>query len=321
MVFDTKELKRRSFVSTLSLFFQSGYSAFLGLIANLILTILLSPQIFGIYIIVLSIMAFLNYFSDIGLAASLVQKQELTKEDIKTTFTVQQSLILILILIGFSATHFIRDFYRLPSDGIYLYWALLGGFLISSLKTIPSIFLEREIKFQKIVFVQVVESTVFYITVSVLALLGFSLMSFTYAVLLRAVVGLVLIYSISPWVPRLGFSLSSFKKLISFGLPYQASSFMALFKDDLLILYLGRAIGFEALGYIGWAKKWADAPIRIVSDNISKVTFPLLSRVQESKEKIKNFSERILFGQTALLAPVLAGMAVVMYLFIEVIPK
>ncbi len=318
---EDKDLKRRSFVSTLSLFFQSGYSATLGLIANLILTILLSPQIFGIYITVLSLIAFLNYFSDIGLAASLIQKKELTKEDAKTTFTVQQLLILTVITIGFFATNFIREFYRLPADGVFLYWALLVGFFFSSLKTIPSVFLEREIKFQKIVFVQVVESTVFYVAVSVLALLGFGLMSFTYSVILRSLVGLVLIYWISPWIPQLGVSKESLKKLLSFGIPFQASSFMALFKDDLIILYLGRAVGFEALGFIGWAKKWADAPIRIISDNIAKVTFPLLSRVQESKDRIRGFSEKILFYQTALIAPVLVGMVVVMRLFVEVIPK
>ena len=69
-----KQLKKQTLISTLSLLFQSGYSAMLGFVANLVLTILLSPQIFGIYFTVLSIIAILNYFSDIGLAASLIQK-------------------------------------------------------------------------------------------------------------------------------------------------------------------------------------------------------------------------------------------------------
>ena len=84
---------------------------------------------------------------------------------------------------------------------------------------------------------------------------------------------------------------------------------------------MGRVVGFETLGYIGWAKKWADAPIRIISDNIGKVTFPLLSRVQESKEKIRDFEEKILRYQTAIVAPVLIGMASVMSLFVEIIPR
>lgn len=315
------QIKRRTFISTFSLFFQSGYAAVLGLVANLIVTILLTPAIFGIYIAVLSIMAFFNYFSDIGLAASLIQKKDLTDEDVATTFTVQQILIVTVIAIGFVLTNTIVGFYRLPAEGVYLYWALLVGFFISSLKTIPSIFLERQIKFQKLVYVQIVESTVFYTAVSVFALVGWGLHSFTVAILLRAVVGLVLIYSISFWRPQVGISLPHLRALLRFGIPFQASSFLALFKDDLIILYLGRVLGFEALGYIGWAKKWSDAPIRIIMDNVSRVLFPLVARFQDDREKLKNISERILSYQTSILAPIIIGMMVTVSMFIDVIPE
>ena len=136
-----KQLKKNSIVSVLSLFFQSGYTAVLGLVANLVVTILLSPAIFGMYVTVLSIISVLNYFSDIGLAASLIQKKEANEHDFKTTFTVQQSLIVLIVTIGFLITDIVMNFYKLPIEGKYLYWSLLVGFFLSSLKTIPSIFL------------------------------------------------------------------------------------------------------------------------------------------------------------------------------------
>ncbi len=315
------EIKRSGIVSTLSLFFQSGYSALLGLVANLVVTILLSPAIFGMYITVMSLISVLNYFSDIGLAASLVQKKETSHDDFTTTFTIQQLLVIIVVCIGFLGTEFVRSFYKLPTEAIYLYWALLIGFFSSSLKTIPSILLERKIAFQKIVLVQIVESTVFYITIIGLALLKFGLTSFTIAVLLRSLAGLILIYFISPWKPTFGFSRKSFHTLLSFGVPFQASSFLALFKDDLITLFLGKVIGFEGVGYIGWAKKWAEAPIRIIMDNISKVLFPVLSQLQNDKEKIKRLIEKIMFYQTALLTPAILGLAMEMDDVIHVIPK
>ncbi len=316
-----EELKRRGFVSALSLFFQSGYSAVLGLVANLIVTILLSPHVFGIYVTVLSLIALLNYFSDFGLAASLIQKKDVSDDDIKTTFTIQQSLILIIIAAGFIATSSIKSFYNLPTEGIYLYWALLFSFVISSLKTIPSVFLERHIKFQRVVFVQVVENTVFYTAVSVLALMGFGLMSFTYAVVLRAIVGLVLIYRVSPWRPAIGLSKASMKTLLSFGVPFQATSFLALFKDDLIMLFLGKILGFELLGYVGWAKKWADAPLRVFMDNVGKVLLPVLARVQDQKDKLRSISQKLLFYQTMLLAPAMIGMIFTLDLFVKIIPQ
>ncbi|OGK08749.1 hypothetical protein A2767_06135 [Candidatus Roizmanbacteria bacterium RIFCSPHIGHO2_01_FULL_35_10] len=307
--------------SVMSLFFQSGYSAVLGLIANLVLTVLLSPAVFGMYITVLSIISLLNYFSDIGLAASLIQKKEISDEDIKTTFTVQQILITILITIGFFSTSFIKKFYILPTEGIYLFWGLLLAFFISSLKTIPSIFLERKIQFQKIVQVQVIENTVFYLLSIILAILNFGVMSFTYAVIARAIVGLIAMYSISFWKPTLGVSIKSLKHLLSFGLLFQASSFLALFKDDLIILFLGKVLGFEALGYIGWAKKWAESPIRIIMDNISRVLFPVFSRIQGDKEKISRLLEKLLNYQTTLLAPTMVGLILLMEPLVNIIPR
>lgn len=318
---EINQLKTKTISSIVSLFFQSGYSAFLGLIANLILTILLTPRIFGIYITVLSIISLFNYFSDIGLAASLIQKKEMTDDDIKTTFTVQQLLILFILTLGFIATRLIQNFYKLPQEGIFLYWALLAGFFLSSLKTIPSIRLERRIQFQKIVMVQVVENTLFYITVCLFAVFGFGLRSFTYGVIIRAVAGLITMYSLSFWIPRVGISLASLKSLLSFGIPFQASSFLALFKDDLIILYLGKVLGFEGLGYIGWAKKWAEAPIRIIMDNVSRVLFPVISQIQEDRQKISRLIEKLLFYQTLLLAPTLAGLAIMMSQFVEIIPR
>ena len=313
--------KRDTILSTLSLFFQSGYSAILGLIANLVLTILLSPTIFGIYITVLSMISILNYFSDIGLAASLIQKKIITDEEIKTTFTVQQILIISIILICFLLTPVTRSFYNLPQEGIYLYWALLVSFFLSSLKTIPSVFLERKIQFQKIVLVQIVENTLFYLTVIIAALLGLGLTSFTIAVMVRAVVGLITIYSISFWRPQIGISSRSLRQLLSFGLPFQASSFLALFKDDLIILFLGKAVGFAGVGYIGWAKKWAEVPIRIVMDNISRVIFPLIACFQEDKAKITRLLEKILAYQSALIIPAIVGMIFLMKPLTEVIPR
>lgn len=315
------QIKKKTLISTFSLFFQSGYSAFLGLAANLAVTILLSPTVFGIYITTLSIISVLNYFSDIGLAASLIQKKEIKNEDISTTFTVQQAMIISAVAIGFMASGFVKNFYKLPPEGVYLYQALLISFFISSLKTIPSIFLERKIQFQKIVLVQIVENTVFYLSVIIFALLKFGLQSFTYGVLMRAIVGLALIYILSPWKVKIGISKESLKGLLKFGVPFQASSFLALFKDDLITLFLGKILGFEALGYIGWAKKWAEAPIRIIMDNISRVLFPVISRIQHDKEKIGQIIDKILFYQTLVLAPSIMTMALFMEKVVFIIPK
>lgn len=53
----------------------------------------------GVFAIVAATVAFLGYFSDIGLAAALVQKKEKpTDKDLKTTFLVQESLVILAVV-------------------------------------------------------------------------------------------------------------------------------------------------------------------------------------------------------------------------------
>lgn len=316
-----ENIKKNSIISLLSLFFHSGYAAVLGLIANLILTIVLSPKIYGIYVLTLAIIPFLNFFSDIGLAAALVQKKDVSDDDIRTTFTIQQLLVITVLAIAFVLTPFIRDFYDLPSEATHLYWAVLFAFFLSSLKTIPSIKLEKSIQFQKIVLVQIVESTIFYVTVSVLALMGFGLQTFTIAVIIRSLTGTLLMYYLSFWFPQIGISRVSLKTLLSFGVPFQTNVFLALIKDDLILFYLGKVVGLEGLAYIGWAKRWAESPIRIIMDNVSRILFPIFAKIQTEKERISQLIEKVLRYQTLILAPTFVGMALLLDEAVELIPK
>ena len=57
---------------TLRTFFIQAFTFF----ATFILTILLDPSIFGVFFVVSAILNLFVYFSDIGLAAALIQKKE-----------------------------------------------------------------------------------------------------------------------------------------------------------------------------------------------------------------------------------------------------
>ena len=58
-----------------------------------------------------------------GLAASLIQKKEqITQEDLKTTFTIQQILVFSLVIIVVLGTSLIKKFYNLDQSSIYLFY-------------------------------------------------------------------------------------------------------------------------------------------------------------------------------------------------------
>ncbi len=161
--------------------------------------------------------------------------------------------------------------------------ALVISFFLSSLKTIPSIILERKLKFELLVIPQIIETLVFYLTAIILAVLGKGILCFAWAAIFRGIVGTIAIYIISPWQIRLNFRFSTIRHLLSFGIPFQANSLLALVKDDLVTLVLGKLLPIAHVGYLGWAKKWAEAPLRLIMDNIIRVTFPAFARLQNDK--------------------------------------
>src|SRR4030066_2027402 len=110
----------------------------LSLVATGFLTVFLSPSAVGIFWIVSAIVNFLAYFSDIGLAAALIQKKENTaKDDLKTTFTVQQILVVLLLIVLVILSPIFSRIYGLSDAGRVLLYALGLSLLFSSFTTIP----------------------------------------------------------------------------------------------------------------------------------------------------------------------------------------
>lgn len=319
---DISHVTKRSVRGIFALVYRTFAIQILGFGANLLLTIFLSPPVFGVFFVVSAAIAFLSYFSDIGLAAALIQKKEsLTEEDLKTTFTIQQILVVSVVVIALVSSGFIKEFYHLDSEGVFLFQALIIAFFLSSLKTIPSIILERDLNFGKLVIPQVVESIFFNIIVVVLAIKGFGITSFSIAVLARGLSGLITMYIVSPWRINFGFSKKSASRLLSFGIPFQANSFLALVKDDLLIAYLGKVLPIAQVGYIGFAQKWAFTPLRLIMDNLIRITFPSFSRLQHDKNVLSKALEKSIFAASFLIFPSLAGLVILSPFFVKLIPK
>lgn len=319
---DIRLITKRSIQGVLALVSRTFTIQIISFTASFLLTILLAPSVFGVFFVVSAAIAFLSYFSDIGLAAALIQKKEaITEKDLKTTFTIQQILVASVVIITLFFSKNIGSFYNLDKEGVILLQVLAIAFFLSSLKTIPSVILERSLKFEKLVIPQIIEAIFFNVTAVILAFLGFGIASFTIAVLLRGISGLITIYTISPWRIRFGFYKDSAKKLLSFGVPFQLNSFLALLKDDLLIVYLGKVLPFNQVGFIGFAQKWAFTPLRLIMDNVIRITFPSFSRLQDSKDVLSRAVEKSIFAACFFIFPSLLGLVILAPYFIEIIPK
>lgn len=314
-------MKRRSVHGVMTLLVRTGFLQVIAIVATFLLTVFLDPAHYGVFAVTAAAADILVYFSDIGFAGALIQKKRLENDDLATTFTVQQLLSLSLVGIGFLATSIVQRTYGLSAEGIWLFRVLLVSFFLSTLKTIPSIRLERRLEFGKLIIPQIIENLAFYGAAVFFAWKGYGVTSFTVAVLVRSILGLIAMYAIEPWRPSIGINKNALKSLASFGLPFQLNSVLALVKDRFLVMYYGAVLPAAQVGYLQWAERWSLFPHRMVVDNVSRVTFPAYSRLQAKKEDLTRAIEKSLFFTSLVIFPALVGLIVLAPSLVRIIPR
>ena len=235
------------------------------------------------------------------------KREDLTEDDLKTTFTVQQTLVTFLVVLVFILLPFAQKILKFGDDGLWLGRALAFSLLLASLKSIPSVLLERKLKFKQLIIPEIVESLVFNGVLVGSAVMGMGIRSFTYAVLARGLAGLISIYIISPWRVSFGYKREVASRLVRFGLPFQINSILAWFKDNLMdnvvALLLHSPVAF---GYLSWAKNLAYQP-RKVMDSVIRVSFPAFSRLQDRRDTLSRALSKTYFLLSVTMFPLIAG--------------
>ncbi len=319
---EIEETVNKTIRSIVALMGRSIFLQLINFVAFFFLGIFLTPSAFGAFIVVAALMKIFTLFTDVGLGAALIQqKDEPSKEELSTAFVIQMALVITVVAIGLILTPVVASYAKLTSPEVVLYQVLLVVLIISSLKTIPSILMERRLAFDKQIIPQIVESIVFNTIVVVLAFKGFEVASYSYAILISALIGLPIYYLVSPWRISLKFSKNLAGKLFSYGIFFQGKSTLAVIKDDLLIFVVSGIVGTSGIGFWGWAQRWSYFPFRFTVDSITKVTFPAYSRVQHDKNALRVGIEKSLLATSLILFPIIVLMMTHIQRFIELIPK
>ena len=263
----------------------------------------------------------LGYFSDIGLAAALIQKkEEVKKEELQTTFTIQQILVFISLIIIFFIYSKISLAKGYGSREFWIFLSLCFSFATASLKTIPSVLLERKLNFKLVSTIDIIENASFYVFAVLFAFLGFGAYSYAIATFIRSLLGLILIYKYSYWPIGFSFHKDSAKSLFKYGIPFQLNSFISMAKDRLSNLFVAGIVGREAFGILSWAQKATRIPLSFM-DAIMKITFPTFARLQDHKEILKKSLEKSIYFIALFVFPMTAGIALIAPDLINLIPK
>lgn len=291
-----------------------------SLFASVILARILTPRDFGLYAIIGFFLQFLTLISDGGIGAGLIQQgRKPRKETYAVAFTMVQMLYFGACLLAVPGAVLFAHFYRSMSLNIWMIYTFILEFYLSSFRVIPAAKLERSLKYTRLAVVETLEYFSFQVVTVVLALLGHGVWSFVFGALVSRVVGLILLYILSPYLPQLKFERETARTLMRFGVAMQLANILSFVQNSISPSFVALKLGTAAVGFSNFAYKVGSYPTYPLNA-VRRMMFPLLSRLQDDEKlfqrtlnDIIKVSNIVLFGTTSVLLGVVPEVVKVVF--------
>lgn len=255
-------------------------------VSGIVLARLLSPEDYGLIGMLSIFMLIAGTFIDGGFGFAIIQKKRPTQEDYSTVFFWNLGLAIVLYLILFVCAPAIASFYHVPLlskvlrvSGIVL--------IINALRAIHENMLNKQFQFRKLAITSVSSSLISLVLTIWLAYKGFGVWALVAQNLILQTIPMIVYWLTNNWVPKLMFSLKSFKELFSFGFYMLMNSLMATIVNNIQGLLIGRLYNPALMGYYSKAHSTETLASTTISQAVTQVTFPLYSELQDQLGRLK----------------------------------
>lgn len=297
--------------------FEKLISQIAQFIFAVILARILDPSDYGIVGMLGIFLAIASTFQDSGMGSALIQKQDRTERDYSTVFYYNLFVAIVCYLLLFVFAPTIASFYHTP--------ILKDVTRVVSLHLIISAFgainwtrLSIEMRFKEQSVISVASMFVASLLGIILAVQGFGVWALVFQSIFGAILTCILTIYVTKWLPKSGFSISSFKRLFGYGSRLLGSSLINTIYNNIYTLIIGRVFSPSQVGYYTRANGYAILPGGIIQGMALKVNFPILSTMQDDNERLLRAYRKLLSLPMYLLYPILIGMAVVAEPLIQV---
>lgn len=292
--------KKGIYWTTLNLFLDYALQFIIGII----LARLLSPEDYGIIALPAVFIAVAGVFVNCGFGSALVRKPEITDKDLSTAFYYSIAVGIILYFSLFLSSGWIASFYNAPIlESVLKYTAL--GLLFSPLTSVQSVQLTRKLDFKaptKIAAICKVTTGVLGIS---MAFAGYGIWALVLPSVFSNILNVFLLYYYVRWIPHSGWSGESFKYLWGFGNKMLGSALLDKLYTNIVPVFVGKYYSPADLGVYHRAQGYASLPSSNITGVIQKVTFPVLSKMQNDDESLARNYRKMMRTTAFIVFPIM----------------
>jgi PST family polysaccharide transporter len=267
---------------------------------------LLTPEVFGLYAILVFVITLGVRFSELGLGAALIQRRDLDlATGLSAAFTATFALALVLGAAIAAAAPLIARWPGVPDEVTAPVRCLALLVVLASLRMPAMVLLERRLAYLPLTIAETADTITFYVVAIAAAVAGAGLWSFVAGALAARVANLAVLWIATRWRPTFRWNRRELWPVLKFGLLFQASVLVGVAGDAVVPTFVTAWSGVAAVGYLNWAAALAFLPLQVVSI-AGRVLFPALSSLQTEPERFAEAAERALNRVTAVLYPAAA---------------
>lgn len=254
-------------------------------IFGIILARLISPDEMGILGLTGIFFAFAGQLQECGFGAALIRKQDRTDEDICTVFWFNVAMSFIFSLALFLAAPWFVCFFNQPALLNLTRVSALLMFLGSTGSVHWTLYnARRDFKTPAIVSMC---TTLVAIPFSVwAAYTGWSYWAVMLQGIISGLLGLIIVWIISPWKPKFKFSKKSFNEFFGFGAKLTASGIITTTYSQLRTFLIGKFYSPAQLAYFTRGYSACNTPMSVVNSLLGGVTYPILATLQDNPQRL-----------------------------------
>lgn len=255
-------------------------------VSVVVLARLLVPEDFGLVASVSPIVAFVGLFQNLGLQQAVIQRKEIAERQLNQVFWISAVVGLACTLVVVALSPAVARFYGDPRmTGITIAAAL--PLFLGSLAALPLALMNRRLRFGQLALNDVYAAVVGLLVTAAAAWLGMGYWSLVIGPAASAAVALLAAWWATRWMPgRPEFRID--RDIIAFGANLTGFNLVNFFSRNLDNILIGRFAGPVDLGYYDRAYKLLLFPLQNVTQPLSRVMIPLMSRIQEDKARFRD---------------------------------
>lgn len=273
-------------------------------IFGVILARLLSPEDYGTIAMPLVFLAIAQSFIDSGFSSALIRKLDLTEDDLSTAFYFSLGVGIICYIVLFVTSPLIAEFYKTPILTDLLKVTALAT-LFNPLCAVQQAILTRKIDFKKQAIVSLSGALVSGIVGLVMAYNGFGVWSLVCQQVGGYLIRTILLWILCKWKPKRRWSWQSFHYLWGFGSKILGSGLLNTIYNNIYPIVIGKLFSANDLGNYIRAQQYSALPSSNVTGVIQRVTFPVLSSIQNEDERLAVNYRKILRLSAFLIFPMM----------------